>query len=126
VRWLLVTGPVDWLVGIALRARVASLRGAPADGERNVDGITEMLTPEEEEEEVEVVARAIDPAVWRGFDAYVRKLGLNADDRTAARRHAHGPTLPSLKRAYRAIAALDAFRKAKRESETQDGRSAID
>jgi len=60
--------------------------------------------------EEEIVARAIDPAEWGEFDAYVRRLGLDADEQAAARRHQHGPIGPSLKRARAAIAALDEFR----------------
>jgi hypothetical protein len=63
--------------------------------------------------EEEIVARAIDPAQWREFDAYVRRLDLDAAEQAAARQHRHGPIRPSLKRARAAIAALDEFRSAK-------------
>jgi hypothetical protein len=109
MNWLFLTRPVDRLVGLALRARVAAHRDVPAvDSDSEL--LNELLDEEEVTEEVEVVARAFDPAIWRGFDAYVRKLRLNADEQAGARRHPHGPTLPSLRGARRAIAALDEFR----------------
>jgi hypothetical protein len=111
VNWLFLTRPVDWLVGIALRVRVAAHRDAPEAGPD-----TSPPTAEERAEEVEVVARAFEPAIWRGFDAYVRKLRLNADERAAARGHPHGWTGPSLRRAHRAIAALDEYRKERSRS----------
>jgi hypothetical protein len=63
--------------------------------------------------EEEIVARAIDPAEWREFDAYVRRLGLDGAEQAAARQHRHGPIRPSLRRARAAIAALDEFRRDK-------------
>lgn len=65
------------------------------------------------DDEVEIVARAMDPAKWREFDAYVRRLGLDADEQAAARRHHHGHVRGSLQRARAAIAALDEHRRAK-------------
>ncbi|WP_196257896.1 hypothetical protein [Pelagibacterium limicola] len=126
MKWLLLSRPVDWLIGIALRARAEAHRvvqtGRPEAGDRSLDSPSEIsfLAEDEFDQEVEVVARAIDPADWQGFDAYVRKLGLSADERAAARRHAHGPTLPSLHRARRAIGALDELRREKPRSNLQD------
>jgi hypothetical protein len=65
------------------------------------------------EEEIEFVARALDPAQWREFDAYVGRLGLDAAEEAAARRHRHGHVRASLLRARAAIAALDEFRSGK-------------